>query len=398
MPLKTYPAEIKNSPAYDFVEEFIKQTYTYTNRYGGMKPDGHLAPWDEVLRRLDLARGTMKHAPTEKHVAAALEEWRRHRALCAEVDIINSLAFSNYSNALDDFLIALTGEVNPLHKAVLEHFVWQVKRKMHSLPVSYHLMPVFVGRTGSGKSQALERFLAPLDLLVESGVDFGIFADERNWHLFGEKYVFLFDEMSKARKADVESLKNTITAKEKSFRRLHTNTTNTVQQKATFIGASNDPVSSLIIDPTSARRFWEIRTKDKCDWDTINNVKMLEIWKSVDETQIKPAILDVWDRISEEQNKNVRAKSNPELWFEECADLSDDKQQTRASDLYDSFKDWEHTYDEKAKTPARFFYLRLAELPYVRRKKESDGNYYNVKIRKGAAPKGQIFAIKGGMQ
>lgn len=395
---KTYPAELDGSVAYDFVKNFISASFTEVGRYGAVKPDGHLAPWDEIYRKLDLARGSMKHAPTEKHMAAALEEWKAHRAVCAEVDTINSLAYVGPSDALDQLLTAMVGEKDEnkqLHKAILEHFIWQVKRKMHGLPVSYHLMPVFVGRTGSGKSQALDKFLAPLGPLVETGVDFSIFADERNWHLFGEKYVFLFDEMSKARKADVESLKNTITAKEKSYRKLHTNLTITVQQKSTFVGASNDPVSSQINDPTSARRFYEIRTLDKCDWDTINKINMKSIWQSVDEGSQHPPILAYWSQIAKIQDKEVRSKSNPEMWFEDSAEIADDYV-TRASDLYEAFKEWENKYDERAKTSAKFFYVRLADLPEVRKKSKVDAVYYNVRLKAlgrhlKILPKGQEF-------
>lgn len=380
---KRYPAELAEVPAYETVKKHLESTYTEMTRYGGIKPDGHLASWDEVIRNMDLYRSTIKHAPTEKHMVAALDAWRSYEALRVEVDTINNLGYVGPSDNLDLFLVALIGADDPkheLHKAVLQHFIWQVKRKMHGLPVSYHLMPVLVGRTGSGKSRALERFLAPLGWTIESGMDFGIFADERHWHLFGEKYVFLFDEMAKARKADVESLKNTITAKEKSYRKLHTNITITVPQKSTFIGASNDPVSSLVPDPTSARRFWEILTMPKCNWDAVNKVDCLRIWQSVDEAQEVPPILAYWDEITEIQNTYIRAKSNPELWFDECAELCADAT-TRASDLYEDFKEWENKFDERAKTSVRFFGIRLADIPRVRKTEKSNANYYNVRLK-----------------
>lgn len=396
---KTVPAEMINVPSYDFVSTFIANTYKQVTKYGGIKHDGHLASWDEVELTLEIARSSMgKKAYPERAVDTAFALWCLHKDRKHEVDIINSLSYTGPSDALDTWLLALIGPNRPhyeIHRAVLEHFIWQVKRKMHGLPVSYHMMPVVVGPTGSGKSRALARLLEPLADLVESGMDFSVFAQENHWHVFGEKYVMFFDEMAKARKADIESLKNTITAPEKTYRKFYLQANRAVKQNCTFIGASNDPVCSLIVDSTSARRFWEYQTGLQCDWATINSVNCLQIWQSVDESQELPPIMPYLPQISEIQNSFLRAKSNSELWFEESAATTTAGNGTKVAVLYEAFKEWEARYDEKAKTSMRGFALRLADIAGVQRIIKNNETYYNVELKAKAAPKGQVLTFGG---
>lgn len=390
---KTPLAPLDTDITYEFVNNFLNTSFDDITELGAIYKGTKIrAGWIEIMDCLTLARARAgKMAPSEKAAAAALAQWKRIHKSQAECATLASIDYRGPNETLAKFVQATTGKVDPLDLLILKHFVWQVKRKIAGLEVTYHLMPVLVGRTGKGKSVAISKFLAPVKTLAETGKDFSIFSDSREWHLFGEKYVFLFDEMSKARKVDVESLKNTITCEFKSYRPLYSNSTIKVAQNGTFLGASNDPISSLINDPTSARRFWQLHFTDSPDRDLLNSLDLTEVWQSVDETEECP-VLARWEDIMEVQHKQLRAKSNPEEWFEEQTILNKDLV-SRASDLYEKFREWEDIHDPKAKTSSRMFYLRLAGIDGVRKDKLETGTFYNVELRKDDAPKGQVYAI-----
>jgi hypothetical protein len=140
--------------------------------------------------------------------------------------------------------------------AVLRKLVWQVKRKLQGLPVTFPLMPVLSGLQGSGKSWFVQAFTKPIVDLV-SWSDFGALADDRNIDLW-RSYLIVLDEMAKAAKADTETIKHVITADHLERRPMRTNSTVTIRQNATFIATTNLSLGEIITDPTGARRFCEL--------------------------------------------------------------------------------------------------------------------------------------------
>lgn len=373
-------------PAYDFVNSFLTTNFTDLTEGGAVhKSSGVKANWNEMSDLLGLARPHHKPPIAVETLGLAVSHWRRTHRFKYEAELANRLSYAGPNNQLERFLLAMTGCARPLDLAVMQHWIWQVKRKIHGLSVVHHMMPVFVGKTGSGKSEALRKLLAPLGSMAESGIDFGIFADERMWSLFEQKYAFFFDEMSKARKTDVESLKNTISATEKTYRRMHSNILVQVTQNGTFIGASNNVVSSLIMDPTSARRYYQIDVLDRCDWDTINTISYTELWTSIDEDGPCP-VVPYLSEIHATQNAVVRAKSNPELWMDERCEISPDG--SMASDLYKSFRDWETINDPASRTSSKVFGQQLLGLANIKKWLNKRGTFYNLSVRV-PPPKGQ---------
>ena len=70
---------------------------------------------------------------------------------------------------LRKFLLGLKGgseERLNLDMDILKHFIWQIKRKLWKKPVKEHIMPVFVGATGAGKSYNLLKLLEPIEELT----------------------------------------------------------------------------------------------------------------------------------------------------------------------------------------------------------------------------------------
>ncbi|UEM23096.1 hypothetical protein JL100_010245 [Skermanella mucosa] len=75
----------------------------------------------------------------------------------------------------DLFLQAVLADYDQDHhlvKAVLQHFIWQVGRKIRGMTVGNHMMPVIIGQQGGGKTEMVKRFLSPLgDAWVDSDWD-----------------------------------------------------------------------------------------------------------------------------------------------------------------------------------------------------------------------------------
>lgn len=175
--------------------------------------------------------------------------------------------------------------------AVLQKFIWQVKRRMAGLPLSNHLMAVIYGSQGKGKSKAVEHIVAPLGHLVSTG-DFQRLGDIREVAMF-QSFVVVLDEMSKATHADVERVKNVVTRDCFNYRPMNSNANVSSIQNAVFIGTSNKSLDQMIHDPTGNRRFFQIDwSKDvgPCQWDYFNSLNIDEMWRSVDHLADDPTI------------------------------------------------------------------------------------------------------------
>jgi hypothetical protein len=173
--------------------------------------------------------------------------------------------------------------------AVLQKFIWQVKRRLAELPITYHLMPVVFGNQGCGKSVFITKMLEQLGSLFAS-TDFARLSDNREADLFRNFALFL-DEMNKADRADMDAVKAVITREELSFRPMGTNATVTTVQNACFIGASNKLLEQLINDPTGIRRFFQIDFNSKsgpAEFAFVNSLDFGAMWCSVDHLAIDP--------------------------------------------------------------------------------------------------------------
>lgn len=230
--------------------------------------------------------------------------------------IIEKLSYKPDLNSnMELFITALLGKHDFIAEMILRHFIWQTKRKIFGLKVYDHLMPIVYGSQGIGKSEAIKHFISPLDGLWIEG-KFTDLIDDRNSKFFESNYIMFFDEMKGATKADIEEIKERITADFIKFRLLYSHNMMRIQNNCTFIGTSNKPVSLLIRDETGMRRFYEIEIHGNCDWEAINKIDYLAIWKDVDESLDKPFIAACKKEIKEQQEAN-RDKNSVEQWIEE---------------------------------------------------------------------------------
>ena len=217
-------------------------------------------------------------------IEAAFTEWLDEEDERVRGDIADRLRFkADLGDAeLRRWVRALKADAEDVDVAVWRHWIWQVKRKLKGLGVEMHLMPILVGKQEGGKSTAIRKLLGPVGDLVDVP-SLAAITDDRETFRLNRYSVMFFDEMEGAARADMEKLKNRITAEIVAWRRLGTNEREQGIQRATFVGATDKPVVELIIDPTGMRRFYELRVDDRLDWDAINGVDYVALWQSVDE-------------------------------------------------------------------------------------------------------------------
>lgn len=202
--------------------------------------------------------------------------------------------------------------------AVLRHLVWQVQRKIAGLPAAYHLMPVLHGPQGCGKTYWIEQFVSPL-IDVTSYADFGQIADDRMIDLW-RSYIIVLDEMAKAGKADIETVKHVITAQTLERRPMRTDAIVTIIQNATMIGASNLRLAELIRDETGLRRFVELFYIRPLDQDFLGTVDWYAAWSSVQAADAAP-ILAFKDQLAEQQ-AGLRHHGPVEYWLMHLTDVN----------------------------------------------------------------------------
>lgn len=203
-----------------------------------------------------------------------------------------------------------------LTEYVIRQFIYNVKVKLNRRHPKFILMPVFVGNQGVGKSLAVQKLLEPIKHL-SAPVNFDIFKDSREFKgTFGEKLVLEFDEMSSAKKADIEAVKNKITAERINYRVLGTTQNSTLFNMASMIGSSNSTLIDLLYDDTGKRRFYELICKTQNFWKEIEQIDSLALWQSVDINQ-PPPILPHLDELTKAQQGYKNLNSVEEFLIDE---------------------------------------------------------------------------------
>jgi hypothetical protein len=238
---------------------------------------------------------------------------------------------------LKNFIQAVTGNTEPSVVAVMAHYLWNIKRRMIGKDTSFQLMPILFGAQNGGKSIAVKRLLSPLNTLSQC-LSLPAVIDPRAQMSFSKTFAVIVDEMAGAHKTDVDALKNLITATDMDIRKLHTNTVIKVKQNVNLIGTTNRPVAEIIYDPTGSRRFYEIRTLPKLDWNTINSINYLELWQGINENK---------DRgYYEEFQKEIVAEQQDLIGLEELQVFLDFHKvkpgirELSAQTLYETYRRW----------------------------------------------------------
>lgn len=230
--------------------------------------------------------------------------------------------------------------------SVLLKFIHQVKSKMLNREVTWHLMPVLLGKQGIGKSTFVNTMCGPLKELVRA-VPFDEIADSRTTREIARTPIVLVDEMAGAKKAEMSKVKQLITADETDTRVLGTNAMVKSSVRTTFIGTANEEMDQLIRDKTGNRRFVGIRMVDTPDWSL--TVDWKAVWQSVD-VNVDPIMAHAATlKIVQSGQRSLTAT---EVWFTEFDGTSDAYTSATSSDewlttteLHGVFREWEKLHN-----------------------------------------------------
>ena len=251
----------------------------------------------------------------------ALREYVAILTRAARAQAMETLKYDGADDvAVNDFIEACTGEKDPMATAVIKHWIWGVKNRGLGREITYHICPVFFSvAQGSGKSTAIKK-LTSVVADYRGDYDMSSIADSRYQTQLGVDLVGVLDEMSGASRTDVDALKRVITANHLSIRKLGTNIVDDIFIRCSFIGSSNKNITELVQDG-GMRRFFQINTLARLDWEKINNINYLELWRSVDENRVDGYLQDVIAEISETQ-KTYEVREHVQEFMEELQLLS----------------------------------------------------------------------------
>lgn len=300
---------------------------------------------DIILRKIRISRDTYKLKFSDSQLADSIDEWtdnfkalRRGQIFSSIMFCGNEIEIKKADEQLETVCKSLFNNnyvsIN-VAKNIIKKFIWQVKRKAKGEHITNHIMPVFTGPQGVGKSTLMYNLISPMSEL-SAPTDFKQLTDDRNISLF-KNLILVMDEMGHADKSDIESVKSIMTAPTLSRRPMRQNNNVNIRQDATLIGASNKEIEQLIRDETGIRRFFGIRFKVNPDWDSVKDIDWYMIWQSVDEDAADPT-LDVMDEIKEIQEAS-RCKTPCESWVKTLKEK--DNGEKTGSNWFSQYKIWE---------------------------------------------------------
>lgn len=322
------------------IERLREHDLDYDYKTDALKKDDSVVEESLAVSLLRLDARELDVEDLRSYIRDALTVYRYERSQNELKLLTENLNYRPFeSDLVEAWVHAVCGKNSILDTAVMKHFLWQVKRKLAGLPVEQHMMPVLFGRSGAGKSVAVSRLIEPLRAMALQ-TDMSIFSDPFSRRAFARNFLVFFDELQGSDNADVNTMKQIITAPIIEWRAMRSERVMSAPQNSTFIGCSNDPVRDRIKDPTSSRRFWQINCADQIDWQAINSIDYLALWRSIDEKAASP-ILAHLSEIRKIQETEIRAKDIVEQWIDEsCEIVSFDESALTTSELYDSFKEF----------------------------------------------------------
>lgn len=352
------------------------------------------------LYRMDFApfngRGTTNELRMDAlTVAITLLEAEQVAKLAATIAYDPSVVADGIQT-LYKWLQLTTGEytITPEVAAVIQHFIWQVKRKLNNKAVKHHMMPLIYGPQGTGKSMAVARLLEPVSRYMLAGKTVPEMIDARNFKALSQNYVCFFDEMARSEQADIETLKNILSINTINYRPLYTNKNSTVIQNTTFIGASNKDIRNLIKDSTGMRRFFQItcnaNAKNKEAWRQARDLDMTLIWKAIDENADEPSIIELLQTIELHQ-ETIRSKNSIEEFMEE-RDLSAGEERAPLKDVYLQYN--QYCQDSNLKPFSKPSFVQELKQAGIETGKANFGQYLGLN-RKNAQPPTNLTNMKG---
>lgn len=275
-----------------------------------------------------------------RDIELAIEKWMEEEDEQYVERIKSNIAHDpSISAPWDELMTAIKGMKDDRDIAALKHFIWQVKRKLWGLRVEKHLMPVLFGPQECGKSEFVRKLIAPLERLVSDSQTMDSLSDTREANVFAEYAIVFYDEMARAERGNIAQIKNIISSPTVEWRPMRTNKREQRANIATFIACSNNPLKQVLADNTGVRRFWQIDAKSPTmDWEVINGMDYLALWRSVNENASTP-ILGCWPEIQTVQRDELRFRDPLEIFLEEHVAFSSSERTYRDS-IYHEYVGW----------------------------------------------------------
>lgn len=251
------------------------------------------------------------------HVTDLLGVISRRARQVRRAKLIGEITGKKATDAGREALVAwvrmVTGRDDHADARVVAHWLWLVKRLATDRRTEHDLMPILFGQQGSGKSTATERLVAPLEELATT-INASTLTDERRFRQLGTCLVGRWEEMQGAGRAEIESLKHTVTAHQLNYRELATHSMVVLRRTMSFIGTSNNSVDVMVGDTTGARRFYQLTTPDRLDFALMDKIDCRLVWDAVSEDERAP-IHDVIEVVREAQAALVH-RDAVSMWLE----------------------------------------------------------------------------------
>ena len=142
-----------------------------------------------------------------------------------------------------------------IHALILMKLFGQIKNKLlkRYQPVS-HIMPIFYGSQGAGKSFFVKNLLSGLGSFT-SPATFKEIDDKRGYTKYINNAVLVFDEMERASSTDINTIKNFVTSETIPVRPMGENKVINLDNNLTLVGTTNELIEDIFRDPTGNRRF-----------------------------------------------------------------------------------------------------------------------------------------------
>lgn len=331
--------------AKEFVAAFLASRAISMTFSGIFSWDGGECDYNYILNEMLLWSEEMKEF-SRTSITAAFQNWVEEERERLLEQAYESVAFDPTVDPeqveLRNFVRLMVAPVEggPLasernwHAAevALANFVHRVKNHMRKRWThSTHLMPVFYGTQGTGKTTAVQRLLAPIEgLSLEVG--FEMLDDNSSLFQIARMPVMFFDELAGVAKADVEKLKGLMTTKTRQLREAYARASaQTIV--STFIGCTNRDLRNLIKDETGNRRFLQLDT-NRVERSVILAIDPWKIWRSVDEDAEAPLYADAEAlAVVQEVQAEQRHRSPVEHWLDDTIATTDGRH-LKATELF----------------------------------------------------------------
>ena len=167
------------------------------------------------------------------------------------------------NNWLQKFCKADDSEIT---KTIGRKFLISAVARIMSPGCEVHSCLVLIGPQGIGKS-TLFKLLAYSDHKTgknwfrDSAID--IKGGRDAYSLLSGVWIYEFPELSSTRSKDAESVKAFLSSPVDSYRKSYARYEDDVKRQCVFVGSTNE--TEVLRDPTGARRFWTVETKDNYD-------------------------------------------------------------------------------------------------------------------------------------